>query len=178
MESNYTLGYWKIRGLGFHIRAVFEYVGVQYAIKDFVQGDGPEFSREQWYIEKPSLAMDFPNLPFLFDGELKISETLAIMRHIANKHDKTLLGKTVKDQATQDMLLLVLHFKKGPITSSCYNSPDKAVAKQIAYDSLPDIVHYLGKKPYLLGDYVTLADLYLLEMIDLIDFISDNEVFT
>ena len=45
-----------------------------------------------WFDVKYNLGMEFPNLPYLFDGDLKISETLAIIRYLANKYDKSLLG--------------------------------------------------------------------------------------
>jgi glutathione S-transferase len=56
--------------------------------------------------------MNFPNLPYLIDGDLKISETLAIVRYIANKYDKSLLGTTVEDQAIVDQLLCIIHGMK------------------------------------------------------------------
>jgi glutathione S-transferase len=50
-----------------------------------------------WFDVKYNLGMEFPNLPYLFDGDLKISETLAIIRYLANKYDKSLLGYSVED---------------------------------------------------------------------------------
>ena len=40
--------------------------------------------------------MDFPNLPYYFDGDTKLSQSGAILRHIARKHD--LLGKTDQEK--------------------------------------------------------------------------------
>ena len=39
---------------------VVEYEEIQYD-----QGDGPEFSREDWYKVKFTIGYDFPNLPYL-----------------------------------------------------------------------------------------------------------------
>ena len=36
--------------------------------------------------------MAFPNLPYLLDGSTQVTETLAIMKYIANKHGPELLG--------------------------------------------------------------------------------------
>ena len=77
------IGYWAIRGLGRHLVLVAEYVGANYELKNYVQGPGPDFSREGWLSEKFTLGLDFPNLPFLIDGDFKITETLAIARYIA-----------------------------------------------------------------------------------------------
>ena len=38
--------------------------------------------------------MDFPNLPYLIDGEVKLSESWAIAKYIARKYGKQLLGES------------------------------------------------------------------------------------
>ncbi len=54
---------------------------------------------------KFTLGYDFPNLPYLQDGELKITETHAILRHIARKYGSAEFnGKCVKDRANIDMV--------------------------------------------------------------------------
>jgi glutathione S-transferase len=53
--------------------------------------------------------MDFPNLPYLIDGDFKISESSAIPKYVLRKAGKTdLLGKTSQDQAKVDEVLGVL----------------------------------------------------------------------
>ena len=116
-----TIGYWAIRGLGRHCVLVAEYVGANYELKNYTQGPGPEFSREEWLSEKFTHGLDFPNLPYLKVGDLKITETLAIVRYIAAKHQPELLGKTIEDQAKVDMLVGVLAGFKGPATMLCYS---------------------------------------------------------
>ena len=59
-------------------------------------GDGPNFSKEQWLQDKNSLGLDFPNLPYLIDGEIKITETIAIQKYLANKYDQSLLGANLE----------------------------------------------------------------------------------
>ena len=90
--SQVTLGYWKIRGLGQHLRLLLAYTGLEF--KD-VQYETPE----KWFGEdKPNLAFDFPNLPYLIDGEFKLTESSAIAKYIINKSGKTdLLGKNTQD---------------------------------------------------------------------------------
>ena len=77
------IGYWMIRGLGRHIVLVAEYVGANYEPRYYMQGPPPEVSRDEWLSEKFNLGLDFPNLPYLIDGDFKITETLAIARYIA-----------------------------------------------------------------------------------------------
>ena len=70
-----TLGYWKIRGLASQIRYEMVYLGIEYDEHQYEQGDGPQFDRSQWLSVKDTLELDFTNLPYLIDGEYRITET-------------------------------------------------------------------------------------------------------
>ena len=59
---------------------------------EYTVGTGEEM-RKDFRDKKDSLEMDFPNLPYYIDGDLKISETLAIHKYIADKHNFNLLGR-------------------------------------------------------------------------------------
>ena len=61
-------------------------------------------TRETWMKEtKPNLGLDFPNLPYYKDGNLKLSQSLTIMRHLGRKYG--LYGNSEEEIATIDMLL-------------------------------------------------------------------------
>ena len=77
-----------------------EYLGLKWDEKIYKCGPAPEYSRAEWIDHKP--AMDLPNLPYFIDGDLKISESWAILRHIARKNKKDLLGKTETQMAEVD----------------------------------------------------------------------------
>ncbi len=83
-----------------------EYLGVDYETIDYEQGDGPEFSGEAWLSVKPTLGLDFPNLPYLIHGDLKLTESQALCRYIANEFGEShnFSGKTSKDKAYVDMV--------------------------------------------------------------------------
>ena len=85
-------GYWNIRGLGQHIRLVFDYLGVKI---NYVKHENKEWFEETKY----SLGLDLPNLPYLIDGDVKMTESNGIMRFIAEKYKPELLGADVKAQA-------------------------------------------------------------------------------
>ena len=54
--------------------------------------------------------MLFPNLPYLVDGNYKMSESLAIVKYIVNKSGKKeLAGNNLKDQAIVDNLIGVFY---------------------------------------------------------------------
>ena len=67
-------------------------MGVEYDEQQYEQGDAPEFSRAAWVNVKDTLNLQFPNLPYFIDGEMRLTETNAIMKYIAAKWDPELLG--------------------------------------------------------------------------------------
>lgn len=89
MDSNFVLGYWGIRGRGQVLRLLLAYSGLQWEDKIYT---GPE----KWFGngDKQALGMDFPNLPYLLNGDFKLSESGAIAKYICKKSKKKdLIGK-------------------------------------------------------------------------------------
>ena len=62
------------------------------------------WDRSEWLNEKEHLGMEFPNLPYLFDENVKITETLAIMQYIAKKWKPELLGRNAAEVGRIHML--------------------------------------------------------------------------
>ncbi len=159
-----TIGYWKIRGLQSPIRYMLEYLGVPYAENHYEQGDAPDFSRDSWLSVKPTMPLDFPNLPYLMDGDVKITESHAMMRYIANKYGGAdFSGRDARDKAQVDMLLGVVADIKSAATGHCYGSGDKEAIKKIAFERLEAVSKYLGGKQFFVGDYVTFVDFFIFE---------------
>jgi len=99
-----TLGYWDIRGLCESIRYLLKYAGIDFNDKRYV------FSNEkEWQSDKTNLGLDFPNLPYYIDGDVKLTQSLAIMRYLARKHglvardELTLARQELAEQQIQDM---------------------------------------------------------------------------
>lgn len=69
---------------------------------------------------KHEQGLEFPNLPYYIDEDVKITETIAIMRYICVKHQPSLLGKTPEDQGTVEMLAGVLTELFKQATLPCY----------------------------------------------------------
>ena len=65
-------------------------------------GPAPDYDKTCWYGIKHSLELDFPNLPYYIDGDMKITQSNAILRHIARKHD--MLGKTEEERVRVDIM--------------------------------------------------------------------------
>jgi glutathione S-transferase len=172
-----TLGYWKIRGLAQPIRFLLEYANVAYKEVLYEQGDGPEFSRECWLSEKFNLGLDFPNLPYFFDGDLKITESSAILRYIVKKWCPELQGKTNEDFARVEMLYGILGDIKSCATMHCYRTGNVDQLKNDVYPRLEAVGKFLANNKFLVGDYVTYVDFIFYELCELIAFITNNEIY-
>jgi glutathione S-transferase len=67
MDSEITLGYWGIRGLGQVSRILLTYTKANWKNKIYSQ-------REAWFnVDKKNLGLAFPNLPYLLEGHLKLT---------------------------------------------------------------------------------------------------------
>ena len=108
VEVKPQLGYWKIRGLAQPARYLLAYAGVEYENVMYELGDGPHYRKDSWLEAKQTLSLNFPNLPYMIDGKVRITESSAIYRYIVNKHCPDLAGKTIEDKAYVDMLSQII----------------------------------------------------------------------
>nr|APX42722.1 glutathione S-transferase [Corbicula fluminea] len=163
------LGYWKIRGLAQPIRLLLTYVGEDFTDTQYEQGDAPEFSRDAWFSVKPKYAefLDFPNLPYYIDGDVKITQSNAILKHIARKHK--LDGETERDKAIVDMLLEQAMDLRNGVVRLCYN-PDYENLKVDYFKNigtqLAAFEKKLGDNKWFAGNEVTVADFPLYDLLD------------
>jgi len=162
-----TLAYWDIRGLAHPIRTLLHYVGEEYEDKMYsVTGEAPNFSRESWLTDKFNLNLDFPNLPYYIDSDIKISQTNAILRYIARKHN--MCGTTDAERAMVDMLAdQVMDFRNGFIVL-CYGSSFDAQLpsfKEQLPAKLQQFETFLADKQFIIGDKLTFPDFHLYEML-------------
>jgi len=164
-----TLGYWKIRGLAANIRFQLAYSGVEYKMIEYEQkGTAPNFDSTSWFGVKHNLGFDFPNLPYLIDGDLKMTETLAIHRYIADRYKPELLGSDPLVRARVSMVEGVLLGLKNAVTGPCYASRDKVKITTAIKSTVPIVVKYMGESRFLCGDELTYMDFYFFELVQLI----------
>lgn len=166
-----VLGYWKIRGLAQPIRLMLGYAGVEFEDKIYEQEDGPSFSRDAWLADKFKLGLDFPNLPYYFDGDVKLTQSSAIMRHIARKHD--LMGKTDTEKDRCDLAGEQLNDFRMNFVKMCYGKYFGVDFKEKAPKYVKDLSgilkpfeEFLGDNKWLAGANITWADFILWEMLD------------
>ncbi|XP_069862323.1 glutathione S-transferase Mu 2-like [Dipodomys merriami] len=162
-----TLGYWDIRGLAHAIRLLLEYTDTSYEEKRYTIGDAPDYDRSQWLSEKFKLGLDFPNLPYLIDGAHKITQSNAILRYIARKHN--LCGETEEEKIRVDILENQAWDTRMQLARICY-SPDFEKLKPEFLEGLPDKMklfsQFLGKRPWFAGDKITFVDFLAYDILD------------
>ncbi|XP_012657145.1 glutathione S-transferase Mu 1 [Otolemur garnettii] len=153
------LGYWDIRGLAHAIRLLLEYTDSSYEEKMYTMGDAPDYDRSQWLKEKFKLGLDFPNLPYLIDGPHKITQSNAILRYIARKHN--LCGETEEEKIRVDILENQTMDTRLQLALMCY-SPDFEKLKPQYLEGLPEKMkfysEFLGTRPWFAGNKITFVD--------------------
>ena len=76
-------GYWKMRGLAQPSRFLLAYLDVRFEDRYYELGAAPEYSIENWTSVRETLGLDFPNLPYLIDREVRLTEPQAIIKYLA-----------------------------------------------------------------------------------------------
>ena len=164
-----TIAYWKIRGLAQPIRLLLEYTGTEYIDKQYEVGPAPDYSRECWKKEKFELGLgEWPNLPYMIDGDVKLVESNAILRYIARKHD--MCGKTDEEKSQVDMLEMIVFTLRNGFVGLCYHQDCEKYrndyVKEVKDNRLPPFSRHLGSKKWLCGDNLTYPDFHFFEMLD------------
>lgn len=164
-----TLGYWDIRGNTEPIRMILHYANSPFQDKRYQYGSTPETLRSQWLNDKFNLGLDFPNLPYFIDGELKLTQSTAILRHVARQHN--LLGENDLQQARLEMLEQQAIDLRVALTSICYNVQQFDQLKPEFVRSIPERLKpwstVLGENKYLAGDRLTYVDFLLYDVLDI-----------
>nr|XP_027205212.1 glutathione S-transferase [Dermatophagoides pteronyssinus] len=162
--SQPILGYWDIRGYAQPIRLLLTYSGVDFVDKRYQIGPAPDFDRSQWLNEKFNLGLDFPNLPYYIDGDMKMTQTFAILRYLGRKYklngsnDHEEIRISMAEQQTKDMMAAMIRV--------CYDANcDKL--KPDYLKSLPDCLKlmskFVGEHAFVAGANISYVDFYLYE---------------
>ena len=179
-SSKPTLGYWSTRGMGAQVKYLLAYCNVDYNFKGYVcTFEDGKVDRGTWPDEKYTLGIGFPNLPYFIDGNVKIAETMPLMRYICNKYKPELLGTNEKEIAEMDMLGAVVNdLKVNGVMFPCYGHGDRDKIDADTKKRLEPIVNWLGDKQYLMGDNVCYLDFILFECINVVEFVTNGRVFS
>lgn len=171
-EQHVKLGYWAVRGVAQVSRHLLAYTATPFENVLYV-------AREKWFEEdKNKLGFDFPNLPYLIDGDFKLTESSAINHYIINRSGKTeLLGKDAHDRAEVNKLLSVFNDASKDIRALTWNKDYETVKGAVlekVKGKLDGLQHYLGQKDWFLG-YLTYVDFVIAEGSYTFEAIYPNE---
>jgi len=160
-------GYWEIRGLGQPIRLLLAYVGEDYEDKRYYTGPAPDYDKSEWLAEKFKLGLDFPNLPYVLDGDVKLTQTHAIMRYLGRKYK--LVGTDENENIRCDLAEQQLADLRGWLVRLSY-SPGatfeemKPVATDLMKKTLTAFSKFLGDRTWMVGDRLTYVDFLCYEI--------------
>ncbi|XP_065911824.1 glutathione S-transferase Mu 3-like [Dysidea avara] len=163
------LGYWKIRGLAQPIRLLLAYTGTDYEDVQYEAGGPPDYDRSCWFSVKETLGLPFPNLPYYIDGDIKITQSNAILRYIGEKNK--LAGTTEQDRAT--VLTLeneLMDFRNG-FVRLCYNQGfnqelrDNYI-KDVKGGKLKRFSAFLADREWNAAGGITFVDFVMYELLD------------
>ena len=160
------VGYWPIRGLVEPIHMYLAYKEVPHE-KVVYPYDNIEKWTEQ---DKKNLGIDFPNIPYIIDGEFKLSQSNSILKYLEGKFGSYYNGDLAHD-IKLDTLLDSVYEIRVPFGILFYMEGDLAKKKE-EYQS-PRILskfeyfnEWLRNRKYLTGDSVCVADFAFWNLVD------------
>ncbi|KAH9420192.1 Glutathione S-transferase Mu 3 [Dermatophagoides pteronyssinus] len=164
MSEKPILGYWDARGLAQSIRLLLTYAGVDFIDKRYNVGPPPNYDRSEWLNDKFNLGLDFPNCPYYIDGNVKLSQSIAILRYIARKHK--LIGQNDREEIRVSLAEQQIIDMNMAIGRIAYN-PNCEKLKPEFLKTLPEQVEllskFLGDQPFIAGSNISYADFLLYE---------------
>lgn len=163
------VGYWKIKGLGQPIRLLLVWAGFEWkdTLYECVQKNDGTYDKSSWFDVKHKLGLPFPNLPYLVDGDLKITQTNAILQHLADRAG--LSGTTEEERAKVNMLFGLSGDVRRRYTGAAYSPKFDEMRPGLVESieqKLAELDQFLGSREYLVGQGVTVSDLLWYDLID------------
>ena len=162
-------GYWNIKGIAEPIRYLLAHLGIAYK-------EANPINREQWLAYKNDLDLDFPNLPYLIDKDIKLTESDAIAMYLCHKAgSQDLFGKQGLDSIKHRMILDVVKDLRKSLfetaKSDNYKEKFEERSKGDFRRKLSYLQRYLNQNEFLLG-YLTYSDFYLFYDCNILDAMS------
>ena len=154
IEHIMELGYWPIRGRAEALRLLLAYLHIEYKEHNPVS--------PQEILENAKHGFEFPNVPYLVDGDVKLTESSAIPRYIAWKAGKKdLYGKEGLEAARHQMILGVLEDIGTGFKDILFKDDVEGAYKAASEKSgrkIQELSKFLGDKNFFFGE-VTYSDI-------------------
>ncbi|CAG2117931.1 unnamed protein product [Medioppia subpectinata] len=174
------LGYYKARGFGQPIRLLLNYAGVKFIDKyyDRPGADNLEAFKGDWFKVKFTLGLDFPNVPYYMDGELKLTQSTAIMRHLARKHGLVATDETglIRQDVLEQQLADIGSGYAILLRSNDYEIEKvKYIAKTLT-PQLDELSRFLGTRQWFTGNHINYVDFLAYEQLDRFRLFSPDTI--
>merc|ERR1711935_236450 len=151
--------YWNCQGLGQPVRMVLKFNNEAYEDTAYDLR-----TPDDWHkIAKSKLGSEglpFPNLPYYIDGDIKLSQSSTVLKHVGRKYN--MYGTNDTEAAQIDMLIDVSMDMRYGLAMAAYAQPDFEQMKKDMTERFQPVFkkvsEFLGSKKYLMGDSVTVAD--------------------
>jgi glutathione S-transferase len=170
MNSKAKLGYWAIRGLAQPIRLVLAYAAIDFEDELYVMPAGAPWPQSpKWLAERDALGLAFPNLPFFISGELRLTQSHAILLHVAGLAG--LLGSTPAIAAEALMLMELSRDVRDPYVALSYSSRAEFAANRenvvASFRGILDKLEAFARQSaaFLLGEF-TFVDLVWSDLLE------------
>ena len=161
-----TVGYWALRALVEPIHLYLEYKGIPYEKKSYTFDNSAE-----WFeTDKANLGIDFPNIPYIIDGDVKLAQSCTILKYLEKKYGDFCNGDPAHD-AKLDLMLETIQDLRMPFLLMCVGPGEFAEKRErYATDRLLKKWEYfdgwLSTRKFMTGDSLCVADFSLWNIID------------
>jgi glutathione S-transferase len=170
------VGYWKIRGLVGGVRIMLEYAGADWkeTMYEVHQKEDGSWDRSEWTDLKKTKEIqdkfDFPNLPWMMDGDVALTQSTTILKYIARKFNiGTSLNATEAwrvDLATDQ----VADVRSG-FVGLCYGfrtpfDQRESYCKDTLTPQLVQLDSFMKGVKFVAGEQVTYVDFMFWEILD------------
>lgn len=164
------------------IRLLLRYVGVEFEDKRYVYD--LKTNTSEWYDDKFKLGLDFPNVPYYIEGNLKMTHSLAILRHLAPKYNLTGTNETEKirvamlEQQVTDLMVAMGRLKYRPKGPAVSDEEKVEFNKKLNVD-FEHLDRFIGSNKFSIGENLTYVDFLLYEYLHYIngaDFVFKETV--
>ena len=163
-DSKIIIGDWSIKGRSEILRQLCEFLCLPYQNKIYTDPN-------EWFlIDKPFLKSDFPNVPYILDGDKVITETEACALYIISKSNKLELGGSDLDEVIYIAQVIgVIADLTNNFTKVAFNK-EADLEKGIEEACIPKLMmlsKHLGDREWLIGK-ISIADFFFVRILGLI----------
>lgn len=154
------LGYWDFRGLAEPARLMLNFMGIDFEDKRYKDVT-------DWSADKYTLGFDFPNLPYLIDGDIKITESVALYRYLGRKSE--LFPRSETERRDCDVIESIANDLRLRMSLLAYLTPD--VTKKLhdtqsfCVERTAQVDRFLSGKKFVAGEQLTYVDFMLFEFL-------------